>query len=160
MTRTGHDSRDDHVVNQIMERAVPVDPVCAIDVPPSRPPRPVGPENPGGPLTSVGTQPPDTCDELSFEGFDELRIALTAMMRRVRQATAAGSPLADLEQAVHQDLLTLGQAAVQDGLNTLSAAEVRRHDVTGPEGASWRSEERRVGKECCALCRSRWSPYH
>ena len=22
------------------------------------------------------------------------------------------------------------------------------------------SEERRVGKECCALCRSRWSPYH
>ena len=23
-----------------------------------------------------------------------------------------------------------------------------------------RSEERRVGKECCALCRSRWSPYH
>ena len=25
---------------------------------------------------------------------------------------------------------------------------------------SERSEERRVGKECCALCRSRWSPYH
>ena len=23
-----------------------------------------------------------------------------------------------------------------------------------------RSEERRVGKECIALCRSRWSPYH
>ena len=23
-----------------------------------------------------------------------------------------------------------------------------------------RSEERRVGKECPALCRSRWSPYH
>ena len=25
---------------------------------------------------------------------------------------------------------------------------------------SSRSEERRVGKECIALCRSRWSPYH
>ena len=24
----------------------------------------------------------------------------------------------------------------------------------------WRSEERRVGKECSRLCRSRWSPYH
>ena len=24
----------------------------------------------------------------------------------------------------------------------------------------WRSEERRVGKECSELCRSRWSPYH
>ena len=26
--------------------------------------------------------------------------------------------------------------------------------------ASGRSEERRVGKECLRLCRSRWSPYH
>ena len=25
---------------------------------------------------------------------------------------------------------------------------------------SQRSEERRVGKECVSLCRSRWSPYH
>jgi len=24
----------------------------------------------------------------------------------------------------------------------------------------WGSEERRVGKECCLVCRSRWSPYH
>jgi putative component of membrane protein insertase Oxa1/YidC/SpoIIIJ protein YidD len=27
-------------------------------------------------------------------------------------------------------------------------------------GALQRSEERRVGKECNAQCRSRWSPYH
>ena len=27
------------------------------------------------------------------------------------------------------------------------------------EGAA-RSEERRVGKECHSVCRSRWSPYH
>ena len=28
-------------------------------------------------------------------------------------------------------------------------------------GTAWaRSEERRVGKECLRLCRSRWSPYH
>ena len=26
--------------------------------------------------------------------------------------------------------------------------------------ATFRSEERRVGKECSLLCRSRWSPYH
>ena len=30
-------------------------------------------------------------------------------------------------------------------------------DLFLPEG---RSEERRVGKECLRLCRSRWSPYH
>ena len=25
---------------------------------------------------------------------------------------------------------------------------------------AYRSEERRVGKECASMCRSRWSPYH
>src|SRR3546814_1620065 len=29
-----------------------------------------------------------------------------------------------------------------------------------PRMSSWRSEERRVGKECVSTCRSRWSPYH
>src|SRR3546814_11164927 len=28
------------------------------------------------------------------------------------------------------------------------------------EAQYWRSEERRVGKECVRTCRSRWSPYH
>ena len=28
------------------------------------------------------------------------------------------------------------------------------------QGDHWRSEERRVGKECRIRCRSRWSPYH
>src|SRR3546814_1527137 len=46
--------------------------------------------------------------------------------------------------------------------------------LTGPDGATaqqdaaadatgrlaFRSEERRVGKECVSTCRSRWSPYH
>src|SRR3546814_18806493 len=31
-----------------------------------------------------------------------------------------------------------------------------RHEET----AAFRSEERRVGKECVSTCRSRWSPYH
>jgi hypothetical protein len=29
-----------------------------------------------------------------------------------------------------------------------------------PPGNGLRSEERRVGKECDGVCRSRWSPYH
>ena len=32
--------------------------------------------------------------------------------------------------------------------------------IEWPERAGFRSEERRVGKECGLLCRSRWSPYH
>src|SRR3546814_12026273 len=29
-----------------------------------------------------------------------------------------------------------------------------------PPSGKYRSEERRVGKECVSTCRSRWSPYH
>ena len=32
--------------------------------------------------------------------------------------------------------------------------------VFGDKEVWQRSEERRVGKECLRLCRSRWSPYH
>jgi hypothetical protein len=60
---------------------------------------------------------------------------VAALARRVREVTAGGGCLGDLEQAVHEEVLAVGAAAVQDGLNTLSAAEVRRHDVTGPEAA-------------------------
>ena len=36
----------------------------------------------------------------------------------------------------------------------------RRLAIAGSAITLARSEERRVGKECYALCRSRWSPYH
>ena len=39
--------------------------------------------------------------------------------------------------------------------------EERRHCADrGIDTGLGRSEERRVGKECLRLCRSRWSPYH
>ena len=40
----------------------------------------------------------------------------------------------------------------------LEGAQVAEGDAASRAG--WRSEERRVGKECAGLCRSRWSPYH
>ena len=42
--------------------------------------------------------------------------------------------------------------------NAEHVAEVNRAFGTLPR--RWRSEERRVGKECPYVCRSRWSPYH
>ena len=41
----------------------------------------------------------------------------------------------------------------------VTGAEVRK-DVAAALGFCLRSEERRVGKECASMCRSRWSPYH
>ena len=39
-------------------------------------------------------------------------------------------------------------------------AEWTKVDVCVDKFGELRSEERRVGKECPLLCRSRWSPYH
>src|SRR3546814_11021169 len=41
--------------------------------------------------------------------------------------------------------------SVFDGFRTALAAN---------RAEFFRSEERRVGKECVSMCRSRWSPYH
>ena len=48
-----------------------------------------------------------------------------------------------------------GQAAGGAGCHQ-SQASRDQQPADGPA----RSEERRVGKECLRLCRSRWSPYH
>ena len=47
------------------------------------------------------------------------------------------------------------------GYGVIMKEECRPIDIiSGFTEESWRSEERRVGKECLRLCRSRWSPYH
>src|SRR3546814_3671667 len=37
---------------------------------------------------------------------------------------------------------------------------VKKEKTKGDKFDVYRSEERRVGKECVSMCRSRWSPYH
>ena len=41
-----------------------------------------------------------------------------------------------------------------------SAPEFFGQGLTEDQALELRSEERRVGKECLSVCRSRWSPYH
>ena len=47
-------------------------------------------------------------------------------------------------------------------LNVLTALyfDIMRVWPDKPKETKRRSEERRVGKECASMCRSRWSPYH
>ena len=80
-----------------------------------------------------------------------------------------GRTLKTLEQAVKL-IEGLGRKALAVTFfffKQKTAYEIRRSDwssdvcssdlmIRRPPG----SEERRVGKECYALCRSRWSPYH
>jgi 3-oxoacyl-[acyl-carrier protein] reductase len=67
---------------------------------------------------------------------------------------------------------TLANEVVKDNIrvNTINPGLILTPDwiktakqLTADKGGDWegyRSEERRVGKECTGMCRSRWSPYH
>ena len=62
-------------------------------------------------------------------------------------------------------LLGLGDGENFAASDTSALLQVTRNIVYLEEGdcaevTLQRSEERRVGKECATLCRSRWSPYH
>src|SRR3546814_14890251 len=85
---------------------------------------------------------------------------------------AAGANL-----GVNKVILRLAQQLLPDGSPTLVAIVARspipprpsscraasrrcRFCPTDACDVCFRSEERRVGKECVSTCRSRWSPYH
>ena len=57
----------------------------------------------------------------------------------------------------------LADAGTAEGFLTAPALAMAAKAMAEDAGGSLsgrRSEERRVGKECALLCRSRWSPYH
>ena len=66
----------------------------------------------------------------------------------VALADDAAALLGRLDEEVAEDQRRDWLAAQVTALRTQAAA------------LAGRSEERRVGKECTATCRSRWSPYH
>ena len=78
-------------------------------------------------------------------GVDAARLAQQALK------LGAGLPMAAPDWADTPALFEVGGRAVE-GMLVASASDVG--------DTSERSEERRVGKECCSRCRSRWSPDH
>jgi len=128
-----------------------------------------------GKMVSIVTKTPDmvaTCAHAAFpltaERYAALHVPGTlgrslAVGRRVREALAAGAdPVAAAADEVGGAVLFRGTVAGIDWSGTGGYMEgTTRIDGTGDFGGAsadvwFRSEERRVGKEC----RSRWSPYH
>ena len=74
-------------------------------------------------------------------------------------------PVAALPQVDYPTIqvVTLYPGASPDVVTSSITAPLERQFGQMPglkQMSSTRSEERRVGKECVSLCRSRWSPYH
>ena len=92
--------------------------------------------------------------------------------RQLESRRFDGSKESDILAAcsgVAQDLgFTIDEAETKLGVMVASknreasdtGSRVAMAVLFGANAASLRSEERRVGKECTAWCRSRWSPYH
>ena len=53
----------------------------------------------------------------------------------------------------------VGEAEAKD-VQEMTASNVGLKMMKEEAQPFGRSEERRVGKECASMCRSRWSPYH
>src|SRR3546814_20532179 len=62
--------------------------------------------------------------------------------------------------AVVAVLVQLVASALTSGLSSSIAISAIVSIIVGSFVYAFRSEERRVGKECVSTCRSRWSPYH
>src|SRR3546814_14707097 len=86
---------------------------------------------------------------------------LLAMLIHVQVDDAVGQALGDLE-ALGLDALEVLQRRIVDHVDVAGQQRSHAWAVAGdrPEGDGFRSEERRVGKECVSTCRYRWSPYH
>ena len=95
-----------------------------------------------------------------------------AVVPQVKQAAQRGKlpRLPVCRQAHHLALVTilkkaqpLGDRGVEDAERVWeehALEDVQAGARAAGDHRARRSEERRVGKECVSLCRSRWSPYH
>jgi NTE family protein len=109
-----------------------------------------------GGLYASGMRADELERELLQVRWDEVfspRIERRHLSQRRKEEDFEISPL--IELGLRNGELRTPQGAVSSrGLESL----LRRYTL--PVREVQRSEERRVGKECRRLCRSRWSPYH
>ena len=94
--------------------------------------------------------------------------ALAAALSQIEKQYGKGSIMRMDDAAIKDiDVVSPGSLGLDLALGVGGLPRGRVVEIYGPESSGKttltlqvRSEERRVGKECSLLCRSRWSPYH
>jgi hypothetical protein len=102
-------------------------------------------------------------------GLAKTRKALSAGVERI---FSGGSALNDDMLEELEEMLITSDVGVETSVKLIETLSQHRSEISSAEDLKRfirseifkiidiRSEERRVGKECRRLCRSRWSPYH
>ena len=95
------------------------------------------------------------------------QLAVDAADAELRQAQAQERVLRSRLPGLKQRAQRLAEAAAGGAIDGQAAddarsavAQAEAEVLAAQATVDVRSEERRVGKECVSLCRSRWSPYH
>ena len=112
--------------------------------------------------------PYDSQKAMALRQLDTLTKALApypetnVMVRRLTELVAA--KFAEMDETITlknalRDADALALVRTNRGKAMMDEANVFLAGIIGSADER-RSEERRVGKECALLCRSRWSPYH
>ena len=88
----------------------------------------------------------------------------TELPRRLKDRVLATAEERDVTKGQAKEIATAVEAQYidtrVDPLDPVGTVSAQSIGEPGTQMTMNRSEERRVGKECRALCRSRWSPYH
>src|SRR3546814_11036512 len=84
--------------------------------------------------------------------------ALNALNSQVLRDLIEAFAAYDADPTQHCAVLTGNEKAFAAGADIKEMSEKDAADFFLED--FFRSEERRVGKECVSTCRSRWSPYH
>src|SRR3546814_16392983 len=97
------------------------------------------------------------CEAIFELREDDVDVIQARIAERLLVSRPAVSEM--IKRLEQEELVSIERNAIAliDKGQRLAERTVRRHSLAE---RFLRSEERRVGKECCSTCRSRWSPYH
>ena len=113
-------------------------------------------------MNEQGKIPPDQTNEEEIGSLSEkeLRVMTVKIIKNLGNRMQKIQETFNKDQEELRSKQTIMNNTINEIKNSLEGINSRITEAEEAEALPTRSEERRVGKECLRLCRSRWSPYH